>query len=83
MHINEPDYVKQLSKSHLAYYYNELELDPRVFLTKKMIYTAYNRFLGYYEEYLALGQEPSFDIAIKAAARDYLIKYYDYVSFEN
>ena len=46
-----------------------------------MIINAYERFLRYYEEYILLGQEPSFEISMKAAARDYLLNYYDYAAY--
>ena len=80
---NKPDYIRPLNRSHAAYYFNGLELNPGTPFTREMVNNAYDRFLSYYEEYLALGHEPSFDIAIKAAARDYLLNYYEYAAFIN
>jgi hypothetical protein len=80
---NKPDFIRPLNRSHAAFYFNELELNPSTPFTREMVNNAYDRFLSYYEEYLALGHEPSFDIGIKAAARDYLLNYYDYAAFIN
>ena len=80
---NTQSSIKPLNQSHAAFYFDELELDPTVPFTKEMVNASYNRLLSYHEEYLALGEEPSFEISIKSAARDYLLNYYDYAAFLN